>query len=604
MAVRLAGIGREPFWLDEIFTYQESAGPVRAVLAAVARDAHPPLYFLGVWAWRRLVGDGEAAIRAYGVLWSLVGLAAVAGLVRELGGSRRAAAVAGLLWVLSPLDVYFAQEARPYGQAGALAAVVAWLLVRWLRGRARREPGAWRWLAGFAAATAAMLLTHYVTALVAVALGLAAGWTLLVRRDLGGLGALAAASGGVGAALVPWLRVVLSVRGTLYAADRVAWIPVPGLADLGGLFLRWLPWGHVPLPGAWRWVAAGAAGAGMAAAWAAALRSRCGFGRMGALPIWLAVAPAVGAWVVSHAWHPVLFPPRFAELALPFALAALAMGIEAAPRRALAVALAAASAGAFLAADVVEYLTPQKVGLAGFARLWHEAGPPDAVYFYPRWNRRVAGYYLGFPVEVPPRRELERRLRGDRPLRVWVCTNLGYAPDGPSGEAGERTWLLGLGPRREIARVDGMTVVEVRAQPFERRYPPLPRGRWVEAGLREADRYLWSGWWGRERTFRWSRDDRSVVLFALERPEAVTVLEMEAFCYGRQRLALLLDGEEIASFVCAHRQPRTWRFPVGGLLRRENTLIIEHPDAVSPAERGRSRDRRRLAVGLVRFRVR
>lgn len=602
--VRLIGLGKEPFWLDEIYTAQYSGGTLRHAVGAGAGEIHPPLYFLGVWAWRHLVGGGEAAIRAYGIVWSLVGLAAVMGLVRELGGSRRAAALAGLLLALSPLDVYYAQEARSYVQAGALAAVAAWLLVRWLRLRGQGSPGAWRWLAGFAAATAALLLTHYVTVFVAVALGLAAGWTLLRRRDPGGLTRLAAASAGVVAAFLPWLWVVLWVRGRFYDARYAGWIPVPGLADLGELFFRRLPWGHVPLPGAWRWVAMGAAAAGIMTAGAVVCRSRRGSGCPAAVPTWLAVAPVLGAWVVSRAWHSVLYPPRFAELVLPFALAALAVGIEAVPRRALAVALAAATAGAFVAADVVQFVTPQKVGMAGFARLWHEAGPPDAVYFYPRWNRRVAGYYLGFPVDVPPRRELERRLRGDRPLRVWVCTVLGYTPDEPRGGAEERAWVLGLGPHREIARLDGMTVVEVQAQPAPRRYSPLEPGRWVEAGVREANPYLWSGWWKPERTFRWSRDDRSEVLFSLARPEAVSTLEIEAFCYGEQRLRLLLNGEELASFTCSSRKPRTLELPAAGLFRRKNTLVMEHPDAVSPAELGRSRDGRRLAVGLVRFRVR
>jgi len=46
-----------------------------------------------------------------------------------------------------------------------------------------------------------------------------------------------------------------------------------------------------------------------------------------------------------------------------------------------------------------------------------------------------------------------------------------------------------------------------------------------------------------------------------------------------------------------------WRV-TPGVLAEENTLVIEHPGAVSPAERGRGRDRRKLAVGLVRFTIR
>lgn len=150
-----------------------------------------------------------------------------------------------------------------------------------------------------------------------------------------------------------------------------------------------------------------------------------------------------------------------------------------------------------------------------------------------------------------------------------------------------------------------MDVEQVLAPATPRRYPPLERGRLLDAGRDEADPYFWSGWWRGEGRFRWSRGERSVVVFALAQPGAARLLELEAFCYGKQEVRVSLNGTELDAFSCSHRRPRVWSFEIAaGVLRRHNTLVIEHPDAVSPAELGRSRDSRELAVGVCRLTVR
>ncbi|HHQ49187.1 MAG TPA: hypothetical protein ENK19_09950, partial [Acidobacteria bacterium] len=153
IGVRIAGLGREPMWLDEILTWQFTGGTLDHLLRAVARDVHPPLYFLGVWLWRRLFGVTGAGLRGYGVIWSAVAVVALMLLIRELGAARRVALVAGFLLALSPLDIYYAQEARPYVQAGALAVVSTWLLAAWWRRRSAAR--SWPWLAAYSVTVAA-----------------------------------------------------------------------------------------------------------------------------------------------------------------------------------------------------------------------------------------------------------------------------------------------------------------------------------------------------------------------------------------------------------------------------------------------------------------
>ncbi|MGH2859032.1 MAG: glycosyltransferase family 39 protein, partial [Solirubrobacteraceae bacterium] len=68
---------------------------------------------------------------------------------------RRGAALAGLLVAVSPLLVWFSQEARAYALATLLATVTVWCTVQWL---SERRGG---WLAGWAVAAALGLATHY-----------------------------------------------------------------------------------------------------------------------------------------------------------------------------------------------------------------------------------------------------------------------------------------------------------------------------------------------------------------------------------------------------------------------------------------------------------
>jgi uncharacterized membrane protein len=84
--IRLAGLTSEPFWIDEILSIDLSSGQVPEILRANALDTHPPLYYLGLAGWRKLVGSSEGQIRGFSVAWSLVGLVATFLLGRALGG--------------------------------------------------------------------------------------------------------------------------------------------------------------------------------------------------------------------------------------------------------------------------------------------------------------------------------------------------------------------------------------------------------------------------------------------------------------------------------------------------------------------------------------
>ncbi|MBI1826472.1 MAG: glycosyltransferase family 39 protein [Planctomycetes bacterium] len=154
--VRLYHVGGEDFWQDEIHSMYNSAGargPVerlpygvilrdiprysdltpRSTIANVWRtmddDSHPPLYFILLLLWRRLVGDGEAILRCMPVVFSVLSTIPAALAMRELA-SRRAALTTALGLALSFCHISTAQENRPYSLSGLLISISIYLLAR------------------------------------------------------------------------------------------------------------------------------------------------------------------------------------------------------------------------------------------------------------------------------------------------------------------------------------------------------------------------------------------------------------------------------------------------------------------------------------------
>ena len=115
VGVRLIGLTTSSLWFDEVFSrnvaVQTSLNLI--VYDGVAGDVHPPLYFVLLYGWVHLTGDSVLALRVFSALLSILTLPAIFFLARRLFGVR-AGTIALALAVLSPLQIYYAQEARQY----------------------------------------------------------------------------------------------------------------------------------------------------------------------------------------------------------------------------------------------------------------------------------------------------------------------------------------------------------------------------------------------------------------------------------------------------------------------------------------------------------
>ncbi len=85
------------------------------IYTSAVEDPHiPPLYYLLERSWCSFFGDSVAVVRGLSAVFSLLCLPLVWLAAIELFGSNRVAAVATILMALSPIQVLYAQEARPY----------------------------------------------------------------------------------------------------------------------------------------------------------------------------------------------------------------------------------------------------------------------------------------------------------------------------------------------------------------------------------------------------------------------------------------------------------------------------------------------------------
>jgi len=120
-------------------------GIIRAVFRS---DTSPPLYYLLLYAWTRLCGTSDAALRLFSVLWAMACFPLLWSLTRRID-SRHAAWVALTLFAAAPAALYYAAEGRMYALTWVLRPPPAPLTLPFFLlgggaggGRGRGRPGA------------------------------------------------------------------------------------------------------------------------------------------------------------------------------------------------------------------------------------------------------------------------------------------------------------------------------------------------------------------------------------------------------------------------------------------------------------------------------
>ena len=142
-------------WLDEaISVHQAKLGLSDMLENIFYGDRHPPLHHLSLWLTVKVFGTSELAVRLPSLIAGTLVIPALYELGRELF-DRRTGLIAAAFVAVSPLLIWYAQEARMYAFV-TLFGVLALLT----QVRVMRSPTVGNW-ALYILATSALLWSHY-----------------------------------------------------------------------------------------------------------------------------------------------------------------------------------------------------------------------------------------------------------------------------------------------------------------------------------------------------------------------------------------------------------------------------------------------------------
>ena len=215
--LRFYRLDAQSFWNDEGNSARIAERSPDLILAGSEGDIHPPGYYLVLHCWRALFGQSEFALRSLSVVAGLALVAFTYLQGRHLFGEA-IGLTAAFLGAISPLAIYYSQEARMYALLAALSAASTYLLLHLLTTHQSRASTIRR-IAAYILTCAAGLYTQYAFPFVLLVHNLTFGlwWLTRARRTVHRWRWVALWAGTQAIVFVlylPWLPVALkSVTG-------------------------------------------------------------------------------------------------------------------------------------------------------------------------------------------------------------------------------------------------------------------------------------------------------------------------------------------------------------------------------------------------------
>jgi hypothetical protein len=318
VVLRLALLGRQSYWIDELYSVNESNGSLRQLMDMGSTEVHPPLYALLLWAWMKIGGSSEAWTRLLSTIFALVAVLVTYVGLRPLDLGRHVrwamttATAAGAAWAVYSL------ETRNYALLllGAAGLTVTTLRAGMLALRGDAAPArlvlawsGWTLLVATSHPFGSVLSTGAVTVLAAAAAR---------SRSRHWLRTAAVWAGSALAGWIPllaWLGRGVHVPG--FAGGKTGWSTAPGGQDVWELITTAFgSGGMTPHTDGFAWTSPlGVLGAVVLVTAAAVYRRRTSPGRPNgdAVPgdvataagilLALTVVVTAGAFAVSQVWH-------------------------------------------------------------------------------------------------------------------------------------------------------------------------------------------------------------------------------------------------------------------------------------------------------------
>ncbi|RYY32767.1 MAG: hypothetical protein EOP59_18640, partial [Sphingomonadales bacterium] len=205
-----------PFWLDEAYTgVIASQSTLSGLIDWCRHELSGPFYYVSMWLWEKLAGNGDTALRLPSLFASL---AAIALIVFWGSANRRERLLWAAMTAVWLPGLVFVAQARPQALLFLLATAQT---IAFLRCVEARSP---RWLTVWSAIGAALLLTHIYAAAIIGLQALCLIWWFR-DRPRAFLPSLA-----IFALVAAWLPFQLAFLFD-FLKPGMAWYPVSGPAE-------------------------------------------------------------------------------------------------------------------------------------------------------------------------------------------------------------------------------------------------------------------------------------------------------------------------------------------------------------------------------------
>ncbi len=127
----------QSLWYDEGFSVYVARMSLGEITAHTARDIHPPFYYYLLHFWLLIVGSTEFTLRFLSLVFGVLTVPLIYAVGKRLLGRASGLLAAGLV-AISPLFLWYSQEARMYTLVTFLCLLSTYLLLRVMDAQAKR----------------------------------------------------------------------------------------------------------------------------------------------------------------------------------------------------------------------------------------------------------------------------------------------------------------------------------------------------------------------------------------------------------------------------------------------------------------------------------
>lgn len=218
----------QSLWLDEAINVlsAKNLDLISFVIKYPIGDYHPPGYFALLWIWTHIFGFSEIIVRLPSVLFG-IGTVILTYLLGKNLFNKKTGIFAGLLLAVSPISVYYSQEARMYSFATFAVLLFSYFFIQLLNGKK------WSYL-GYILGGILVLYSDYVAYLIFPVHFL---FLLITKRSLliKWLSAVAISL----LIFLPWINILIAQisEGMKAKALLPGWSRVAGGADVKNIAL-------------------------------------------------------------------------------------------------------------------------------------------------------------------------------------------------------------------------------------------------------------------------------------------------------------------------------------------------------------------------------